>query len=150
MVERSLPEIERLAAAGQYVDAYRLAQRATSAAPGDARVQRALVAATRLSTMTEPAGADVYFKDYADVDGPWQLVGRVPIKDARVPQGQLRWRIVKDGFDAAEGSSAIGPFITIHRIGRGAAPEWCTCAADQSRRDDARSSCRTSGSTSTK
>ena len=32
--------------------------------------------------------------------------GRVPIKGARVPQGELRWRLVKDGFDTAEGASA--------------------------------------------
>ena len=37
-----------------------------------------------------------YFKDYVDVDGAWELVGRVPLKDVRVPQGQLRWKIVKD------------------------------------------------------
>jgi len=117
MVERSIPEVERLAAAGQFVDAYRLGQRATRAAPGDPRVRRALVAATAPFAMDEPAGADVYFKDYVDVDGTWDLLGRIPIKDARVPVGELRWRIVKDGFEAAEGSSAIGPFITIHRSG---------------------------------
>ncbi len=117
MVERSIPEVERLAAAGQYVDAYRLAQRATRAAPGDPRVRRALVAATGPLTITEPAGADVYFKDYGDVDGQWELVGRVPLKDARVPQGQLRWKLAKDGFDSAEGSSPIGPLITIRKSG---------------------------------
>src|SRR5262249_27987498 len=97
MVERSLPEIDQLFAAGQYVDAYRLAQRASRAAPGDPRVRRALLAVTAPLTMSEPAGADVYFKDYADVDGPWQPLGRVPIKDIRVPRTQLRWKIVKDG-----------------------------------------------------
>ena len=117
MVERSLPEIERLAGAGQYVDAYRLGQRAAAVAPGDARVQRALGAATAPLTMNEPVGADVYFKDYNDVDGPWLLVGRVPITGARVPQGELRWRLVKDGFDTAEGASAIGPVITLRRTG---------------------------------
>ncbi len=117
MVERSLPEIERLAGAGQYVDAYRLGQRAAAVAPGDARVQRALAAATAPLTMKEPVGADVYFKDYNDVDGAWLLVGRVPITAARVPMGELRWRLVKDGFDTAEGASAVGPVITLRRTG---------------------------------
>ena len=117
MVERSLPEIERLAAVGEYVSAYRLGQRVTRAAPGDPRVERALAGSTMPLNMSEPAGADVYFKDYPDVDGPWELVGRVPIKDVRVPQGQLRWRIAKEGFDTAEGSSPIGPFITIRPTG---------------------------------
>ena len=117
MVERALPEIERLAGVGQYVDAYRLGQRAAAVAPGDARVQRALAAATSPLTMDEPVGADVYFKDYTDVDGAWLLVGRVPITGARFPQGELRWRLVKDGFDTAEGASAIGPVITLRRTG---------------------------------
>ena len=118
MVERSLPEIERLASAGQYVDAYRLGEDVARAAPGDPRVQRALGAATAPINMNEPVGTDVYFKDYPDVDGSWQLVGRVPIKDRRVPLGELRWRLVKDGFDTAEGSSAIGPVMTLSPTGK--------------------------------
>jgi predicted Ser/Thr protein kinase len=117
MVERAIPEVERLAAAGRYVDAYRLAQRARQAAPTDPRVRRALFGATLPLTMTEPVGADVFFKDYTDIDGQWEAVGRVPLKEVRVPQGQLRWKIVKDGFDDAEGSSAIGPFITVRPKG---------------------------------
>jgi dienelactone hydrolase len=117
IVERSIPEIERLAAAGKYIEAYRLAERATRVAPGDARVRRVLVAATAPLTLTEPAGADVFFKDYVDADGPWELLGRTPLKGVRVPQGQLRWRIVKSGFEPAEGSSPIGPFITVRPTG---------------------------------
>ena len=117
MVERAIPEIERLAASGQYVGAFRLAQRAARDAPGDPRVRRVLLAATGPMTITEPIGADVYFKDYVDVDGQWELVGRVPLKDVRVPQGQLRWKIAKAGFESAEGSSPIGPFITIRPTG---------------------------------
>ena len=67
--------------------------------------------------MSDPAGADVYFKGYTEVDGPWQLVGRIPLKDVFIPLGQLRWRLVKDGFDAAEGASPNGPFISIRRAG---------------------------------
>jgi len=117
MVERSLPEIERLAGLGQYFDAYLLGTRAARAAPGDPRVQRAILAWTMPLTLAEPAGADLYFKDYTDVDGPWQLVGRLPVKDARAPLGELRWRLVKDGFEAAEGASAIGPVITLRPKG---------------------------------
>lgn len=117
MVERSLPEIERLAGVGQYVDAYRLGARAARAAPGDTRVQRALDLATGPLNMSEPVGADVYFKDYTDSDGPWEQVGRIPLKDARIPLGELRWRLVKDGFDTTEGSSPIGPVITLHPTG---------------------------------
>jgi dienelactone hydrolase len=117
LVERSLPEIERLVGLGQYVDAYRVGMRAAALAPGDPRVQQAIGAATLPFTLNDPVGADVYFKDYTDVDGAWLPAGRVPIKDARVPQGEVRWRLVKDGFDAAEGASPISPVITIRRTG---------------------------------
>jgi eukaryotic-like serine/threonine-protein kinase len=116
-VERSLPEIERLATEGRYVDAYALARRAEQVAPRDPRVQYALTTVTLPVTIAEPAGADVYFKDYFSVDATWQHAGRVPFKDARVPQGELRWKLVNEGYDTAEGSSAIGPFITLHRTG---------------------------------
>ena len=117
MVERSLPEIERLASPASMSTRIGSGSEPRAVAPGDPRVQRALGAATAPLTMKEPVGADVYFKDYTDVDGPWLLVGRVPINGARVPLGELRWRLVKDGFDTAEGASAIGPFITIRRTG---------------------------------
>ena len=117
MVERSIPEVERLAAAGQYFAAFTLAQRAERAAPGDPRVKRALLDTTFPVTITEPAGADVYFKDYADVDGEWQPLGRAPLKEARAPIGQLRWRMTRTGFDASEGSSAIGPLMALRPAG---------------------------------
>src|SRR4029079_12918433 len=81
------------------------------------RVQRAIAAATVPLTMDDPVGADVYFNDYTDAGGPWVPVGRVPIKDVRVPQGELRWRLVKDGFDPVEGASPQSPVITIRRRG---------------------------------
>jgi dienelactone hydrolase len=117
LVERSLPEIERLAGVGQFVDAYRLGVRTAALAPGDPRVQRAIGAATFPFTMNEPVGADVYFNDYTDVGGSWVLVGRVPFKDVRLPQGELRWRLTKDGFDLVEGASPQSPNITLRRSG---------------------------------
>jgi serine/threonine protein kinase len=130
MVERSLPEIERLASAGQYVDAYRLGEDVARAAPGDPR-------------------ADVYFKDYSDVDGSWQLVGRVPIKDRRIPLGELRWRLVKDGFDTTEGSSPIGPVNSLRPTGQ-APPGMVFVRGDGLETGRRRSNFRISGWTSTK
>jgi formylglycine-generating enzyme required for sulfatase activity len=121
MVERSLPEIDRLVTEGRHVDAYMVARRAAQAAPQDPRVQTALASATMPITIAEPAGADVYFKDYFAVDGPWQHLGRVPMRDTRIPIGELRWKMVKGGYDTAEGSSPIGPFITLRQAGEGPA-----------------------------
>jgi dienelactone hydrolase len=117
LVERSLPEIDRLAGVGQFVDAYRLGMRAAAVAPGDPRVQQAIGAATMPLNMKDPVGADVYFTDYANDAAPWELVGRVPIEAARVPHGQLRWRLVKSGFDTAEGASPLLPLAALRKTG---------------------------------
>jgi len=116
LVERSLPEIDRLAGAGQFVDAYRLGMRAAALAPNDPRVQQAIGAATMPLNLKDPVGADVYFTDYAS-DGGWVLAGRVPIESSRVPHGQLRWRLVKSGFDTAEGASPLSPLVALRQTG---------------------------------
>jgi eukaryotic-like serine/threonine-protein kinase len=111
LVERSIPEIDQLAAEGRYVPAFALARRVLQAAPTDPRVRRALFNVSMPLSLAQPAGANVYFKDYADVDKEWQLLGPIPLKDARGPIGQVRWRITKDGFEPSEGSSAVGPMF---------------------------------------
>src|SRR4029077_10445218 len=35
----------------------------------------------------------------------------------RVPQGELRWKLVKAGFDTAEGASPVGPVMIIRPTG---------------------------------
>lgn len=54
------------------------------------------------SIRTEPDGADIYIKDYLALDQEWELLGRAPITNALLPLSQLRWRIVKDGWETSE------------------------------------------------
>ena len=125
LVERSLPEIERLAGLGRYVDAYRVGMRAAALAPGDPRVQQAIVAATRPLDMDAPVGADLYFKDYADLDGAWLPAGRVPIKRRAFPRASC-------GGDSSRTDSTRPK--ELRRSGRGSRfiaqerrlPECCT------------------------
>ena len=51
---------------------------------------------------TEPAGAEVEFKPYAQPDAPWERLGTTPLAGAAVPFDYLRWRFVKDGFEPLE------------------------------------------------
>ena len=123
LIEQSLPEIERLAGLGQYVDAYRLGQRAANVSPGDPRVQRALGAATAPLNMKEPVGADVYFKDYTvsmvvAASRPCSVTG------GRIPKascgGDSSGRVRHGGRTSASGSSRF-----VER--EGAFWNGCTC-----------------------
>ncbi len=71
--------------------------------PDDARVGSLWkrVSVTR-PIETDPPGADVYIKRYDDAGDAWQLVGRTPIAQARLPRGIFRWRVQKDGFQTLE------------------------------------------------
>ena len=83
--------------------------------------------------MTEPAGADVYFKDYADADGAWATRRTRSRSRTHACLGQLRWRIVKDGFDIGRGVVA-NRAVHHHSSSRERRPRgWCTCAAEHFR-----------------
>jgi eukaryotic-like serine/threonine-protein kinase len=58
---------------------------------------------------TEPAGAQVWWKDYNKPDDPWRLAGVTPLDSVRFPRGFLRVEIRKDGFQTIEWATFI-PF----------------------------------------
>src|SRR5215469_15340930 len=59
------------------------------------------------SIRTSPPEADVYIKDYAAVDAPWEFVGKSPIPELWAAHTQTyRVRIVKNGFETVE--KAVG------------------------------------------
>ena len=95
--EDALREITALVEADEYSAAYATAERAEPYL----RDNTALAAlwptiAATLSLGTEPEGADVYYKEYADV-GEWHHLGRGPLKEVRLPRGTIRFRIEKEG-----------------------------------------------------
>src|SRR5262245_1268143 len=59
------------------------------------------------SIRTDPSGADVYAKPYANATGEWEYLGQSPL-DIALPMAQVRVRITKPGFVAVEGISAGG------------------------------------------
>ena len=102
----ALPEIQRLLDKRDYATAFRLANEAQAYIPTNRRLAELWpeISAT-LSVTTSVPGADVRFKEYTG-DGQWQLLGRSPITDARVPRGLKRWQIVKAGFQTVEAAAS--------------------------------------------
>ena len=110
----AIPEIARLADEGRYMAAFRLARQAREILPGDEELERLWNATTWISSIrTEPAGAEVLWKDYADPDGPWERAGRTPIEGFRSPTYTfLRWRLEQPGFEPLE-HAGPGPSVAM-------------------------------------
>jgi serine/threonine protein kinase/dienelactone hydrolase len=107
----ALPRIERLLDEGRGCAALRLAARVERYLPGDPEISRVRQNWTRrVSFESNPPGADVYVRDYLDTSAgaPEDYLGRTPLESVLVPAGNLRYRITKPGFAAAEGCTASG------------------------------------------
>ena len=76
-LDRSLPEIARLSAQGDYPAAFRLALDAERYIPADTRLAELLREISLTASIgTDPPGAEVRIKEYAEPDAPWQVLGQ--------------------------------------------------------------------------
>jgi predicted esterase len=117
--EEALPEIERLADAGELQAAYELGARVRAVAPDDALLQRLTPLFTGTYSVTStPPGASVYVRGYEADEDAWQLLGRTPLTNVQVPRGVLRWRIELQGFDTVERVSGAQDDILSSELAR--------------------------------
>jgi pimeloyl-ACP methyl ester carboxylesterase len=58
--------------------------------------------ATTVSMETEPAGAEVFWKDYDTPGADWRSAGVTPIKEVKVPRDFLRLEVRKAGYQTIE------------------------------------------------
>jgi len=99
----AIPDAHRLAESGNYVAAVQLAREAERYTPGDRGLQDLWNAVSRTVTVaSEPAGADVMWKPYADADVAWEPLGTTPVTAPRLPAVPLRLRVVKPGYAPIE------------------------------------------------
>lgn len=84
-------------------EAYDLALEAEKYIPKDSTLIKLWpTLSSSVSIITEPAGAEVYWKDYHTPDASWRLAGTTPIKEARFPRGYLRMEFRKEGYQTIE------------------------------------------------
>ena len=103
---QALPEIIKLAGADQFDDAYRLAQQAQPYIADDPLLAEQLRAISRRAIIvTDPPGADVFYRPYGRPTEPWRPLGTSPI-DTRVPRGVLHFKGSMTGRQTAED---VGP-----------------------------------------
>jgi len=95
----ALPEVVRLADAGEWVSAWEIAQKALAYIPSDSLLLKYIDEATWIVSMTTvPSGVDCQYKVYSDTSDHWVRLGTTPIEGRRVPRGILRVKYIKDGF----------------------------------------------------
>src|SRR5574340_758886 len=89
---QALPEISRLIDEEKYGAACSLALVAEKRTPNDPiRAKLWPNMSETIFVRTNPAGADVYRKDYNTPGAPWEYVGRSPLENIRIPRVSFRW-----------------------------------------------------------
>lgn len=119
--EEAIPEIERLAEAEDYEEAYALAVQAEAFIPEDPTLQR-LLSQTSIFVplLLNPPGIEVSWKPYAQPDTAWISLGTTPMDSVRIPRGFKRFRLEKTGYQALEIAISSALF---HLFGSFALPE---------------------------
>src|SRR5579872_304179 len=93
------PEIARLTKLNRPLAAFRLLRQAETYLPGDPQLSQIAAGLTHpISLRSSPAGALVEVKDYLSPGDQWFPLGTTPLRDVRIPNGYLRWRISKPGM----------------------------------------------------
>ncbi len=97
----TIPEIEELYNSGSFTEAYNLANKAERFIPENPAMKDWLKKVVRrLTILTDPPGAEIYFKKYSDTADVWQKLGRTPLDSIRVPVATFyRFKIEKPGYE---------------------------------------------------
>jgi formylglycine-generating enzyme required for sulfatase activity/dienelactone hydrolase len=105
--EEALPKIRALASSGrlwivgrrEYFDAFALVIEAKKYLPRNQELQQLLeVVSTEADITSEPPGATVWSKPYADPSAPWTVVGVTPLAKKRMAATVFRFKVEKAGF----------------------------------------------------
>ncbi len=102
--QEALPEIEKLLIENNVwrdlIPVYHLAEKVEAVIPQDPRLTEIFdQCSLKIDIKTEPAGAQVYMKEYMDPDSDWTFLGVTPIEKVRLPIGVFRWKFEKEGYE---------------------------------------------------
>jgi dienelactone hydrolase len=99
----ALPEIQRRVDADDITGAFRLAEKARPVLAGDPQFEALwLGLSASTSVRSEPEGAEVSVKPYAEPDAQWQKLGKTPIEKLDLPRVYSRFQIEKPGYAPVE------------------------------------------------
>ena len=100
--DTAIPEVTRLAGAGDPIGAYRVALRAREIMPNDPQVSSMWEGFThRIPITSDPPGAEASIRSLSGKDEGWIRLGTTPLT-GEIPLGQMRWRFVLAGYEPLE------------------------------------------------
>ncbi len=109
-LETAMPELEGLLERDDYTAAFGLVERAQPFIGDNPRFQALRARVVRLiSFETTPPGAQVFIRDYADLNPVWKPIGSSPLKAVKVSWGFKRWKLTLPGYEPAEGALLTRP-----------------------------------------
>ncbi len=99
--EKALPEIEKLRDEENYPAAFKLLKKADKYIVKDPEYKDlAFNVTTKLTILTNPPGAEVYAREYLDLEGKWEKWGKTPIDSIWLPNFIFyQMRIEKTGYE---------------------------------------------------
>ena len=98
--EQGLPQVARLTSERKALAAELLMSRVAQALPDDPQISQMAAGLTHIASIrSSPPGAMVEIKDYLSPGDPWTALGTTPLKDVRLPNGYLRWRVTRPGSE---------------------------------------------------
>jgi eukaryotic-like serine/threonine-protein kinase len=109
-----IAEIRRLAANGEFFQAFARARASSGVAADDAELARLRSDISRpLSIVSNPPGADVSIATYGSGAPAWIRLGETPLTESAIPRGIVRLRLVKDGYTVSEDLLMVYPVSAI-------------------------------------
>jgi hypothetical protein len=92
-------EIERLMDAGELVKAAALTKEARTILRADPMLEKLWLLTTgEMSVSSEPSEVTISIRPYGGDPNAWEVLGKTPIKHARMPMDDYVWRAAKTGF----------------------------------------------------
>jgi len=99
----AIPLARTLADKGDSTGAYRLALDAARYIPREDSLLHLWPDVSQLlSVRSDPSGAEVMWKSYAQMSAPWETLGRTPLENARIPGGAVRVHVRMGGYEPVE------------------------------------------------
>ncbi len=120
--EQVIPQIQNFLDDQEHVNAFQLCQEIRKYIPDDPDFLRLDALITKsFSIITDPEGADVYYKEYSHVEEEWILLGTTPLVNIKMPPQTLyRWNLKKPGYEAVYAAAPTHMdtlFRTLHETG---------------------------------
>jgi tRNA A-37 threonylcarbamoyl transferase component Bud32 len=99
----ALPEAQALIDRGEHYPALRLLRQVEAILPDDPQLHGLLLESTQIVTVeSTPPGAEVAIRGFHDPPDAWELLGRTPLQEARLPSANLVWRVTLEGHTPVE------------------------------------------------